>query len=72
MGEFNIEAFDQLCKDSGYKFGKLAEMMGMPDSTFRNKRKGKSEWTRSEMSKARTVLKMDAPTFNKIFCFVSR
>lgn len=72
MGEFNAAAFDEACKEAGLKFSAVARKLNMSDNTLRNKRKGRSEWTRSEMNAAKDVLSLTKSRFEKIFCFISR
>ena len=72
IGEFNQAEFDTACKDSGMKYSAIALKIGMTDNTFRNKRKGRSEWKRSEIQRVSSVLNLTKAQSDKIFCLAGR
>lgn len=72
VGEFNQVEFDTVCKDSGMKFSAIATKIGMTDNTFRNKRKGRSEWKRSEIQRVSALLNLTKAQSDKIFCLEGR
>lgn len=72
VGEFKQVEFDAACKDSGMKYSAIASKLGMTDNTFRNKRKGRSEWKRSEIQRVVAILNLTKAQSDKIFCLEGR
>lgn len=64
---FDDKAFDEIVASKGIKFSAIAKRLGIADSSLRNKRKGKSEFTQTQISEFCSFLGLSNDERNRIF-----
>ena len=64
---FDKKAFDTAIKQRGLKFTAIAGMLGVSDTTFRNKRNGATDFSLTEITTLTDVLNLTLAERNRIF-----
>lgn len=64
---FNAQAMEAVINNRGIKYGTLARHLEMSETSFRNKRKGITEFTQSEISAFCDYLRLSETERNDIF-----
>lgn len=64
---FDDKAFEDIVAAKGIKYSAIAKRLGIADSSLRNKRKGKSEFTQTQISEVCSFLGLSNEERNSIF-----
>ena len=64
---FDKKAFDAAVEKRGMKFTAIAGMLGISDTTFRNKRNGATDFSLTEITTLSDVLNLTFAERNRIF-----
>ena len=64
---YDKDAMTKVLKARGVKLGVIADRLGVSEATFRNKRKGKTEFTQTEISAFCDCLRLSDGERNSIF-----
>lgn len=64
---FSPENMESAIQESGIKYSAIARKLNIAESSFRNKRKGITEFTQTEISAFCELLGLSDETRNKIF-----
>ena len=64
---YDKDAMTRLLKSRGVKLRVIAEKLGVTEATFRNKRKGKTEFTQTEISEFCDCLRLSDSERNSVF-----
>ncbi len=64
---FNADAMETVINNRGVKYKTIAEHLDMSDNSFRNKRKGITEFTQSEISAFCEYFRLSDAERNNIF-----
>ena len=65
--DIDTELLDNAIEKSGLKSGFIAETLGISRQAFNNKRKGKTQFRKSEVYVMRDLLKISVDESNRIF-----
>lgn len=64
---FDPKAFEDIVASHGIKYSAIAKRLKIAESSLRNKRKGKSEFTQTQISEFCTFLGLSNDERNRIF-----